>query len=83
LESHNNLHGDRQETWARVPWSTQPSLQVKTAEVGVDFDRFIDGLRLNRTDAEMAREFGVPVGTIANLRAHFMRFGVDSVQGQD
>ncbi len=73
----------RQETWARAPWSTQPSLQLKTEEVGVDFDRFIGGLRLNRSDADMAREFGVPVGTIAALRAQFMRYGLDSVQGQD
>lgn len=74
---------EHQETWARVPWSTQPSLRLKTEEVGVDFDRFIDGLCRNRSDADMARDLGVPVGVITNLREHFMRFGVESVQGQD
>lgn len=74
---------DRRETWSRAPWSTQPSLKLKTDEVSVDFDRFIEGLRLGQSDAEMAVAFGVPVGTVANLREHFMRFGVDSVQGQD
>lgn len=71
------------EHWARVPWSTQPSLKLKTDEVGVDFDRFIEGIRDDRSDAEMAQDFSVPVGVISNLREHFFRFGLDSVMGQD
>lgn len=71
------------EFWARVPWSTQPSLKIKAEEAGVDFDAFIEGLRNNCSDAEMANEFGVPKATISNLREQFMRYGVDSVQGQD
>jgi hypothetical protein len=74
---------DRWETWSRAPWSTQPSLKLKTDEVGIDFDLFIEGLREGRSDAEMADAFEVPAGTVANLREHFMRYGVDSVQGQD
>lgn len=74
---------DRRETWSRAPWSTQPSLKLKTDEVGIDFDLFIEGLREGWSDAEMAGAFGVPVGTVANLREHFIRYGVDSVQGQD
>ncbi|AZK59568.1 histidine kinase [Candidatus Desulforudis audaxviator] len=73
---------DRREAWSRAPWSTQPSLKLKTEEVGIDFNRFIDALRQGRSDAEMAGAFGVPVDTVANLREHFMRYGVDSVQGQ-
>lgn len=70
-------------SWSRVPWSLQPSLKLKTDEVGIDFDIFIRRLAENRTNEDMAREFGVPVETIANLREHFIRFGVDSVMGQD
>lgn len=77
----DNIH--EPETWARVPWSTQPSLKLKCDEVGVDFDRFIEDLRLDWSDEDIAHEFDVPVGTIMNLREHFMRFGIDSVQGQD
>lgn len=70
-------------SWSRAPWSTQPSLKLKTDEVGIDFDAFIRGLAANKSDEEMAAAFGVPVATIANLRQHFIRFGVDSVVGQD
>ncbi len=71
------------ELWARVPWSTQPSLKLKTDEVGIDFDRFIEALKNHRTDTEMARDFNVPVGVVSHLREHFFRFGLDSVFGQD
>ncbi|MGQ9755861.1 MAG: helix-turn-helix domain-containing protein [Desulfotomaculales bacterium] len=70
-------------SWSRAPWSTQASLKIKTDEVGVDFDAFIRGLAENKSDEEMARAFGVPVATIAGLREHFVRFGIDSVVGQD
>ncbi|MBM7854074.1 DNA-directed RNA polymerase specialized sigma subunit [Desulfohalotomaculum tongense] len=68
---------------SRVPWTTEPSLVTKTEEVGVDFDRFIDGLKNDRTDAEIAQEFGVSEKTIAHLRNHFMRYGIGSTMGQD
>ncbi|OAT81769.1 histidine kinase [Desulfotomaculum copahuensis] len=68
---------------SRVPWSTEPSLKTKTDEVGIGFDVFIEGLKNNRTDAEMAAEFGVTEKLIAHLRDHFMRFGVGSIMGQD
>ncbi|MEW6182784.1 MAG: helix-turn-helix domain-containing protein [Bacillota bacterium] len=67
----------------KPPWSTQPSLKIKTEEVGVNFDRFISGLKNNHTDSDMADEFNVPVGIITNLREHFMRYGIDSVVGGD
>lgn len=68
---------------SRAPWSRQPSLKEKAEEVGVDFDRFIAGLAANRSDVEMAREFGVPEKTIWHLRNHFERLGVHSIEGQD
>ncbi|MDI6709625.1 MAG: helix-turn-helix domain-containing protein [Thermoanaerobacterales bacterium] len=71
------------ETWSRVPWSSQASLKLKTDEVGIDFDAFIEGLRGNRSDGDMAKQFNVPVAVISNLREQFIRFGVDSVQGRD
>lgn len=71
------------EFWARVPWSTQPSLKLKTEEVGIDFNAFIEGLRMNQGDETIAGRFGVPVATVTNLREQFMRYGVDSVEGQD
>lgn len=68
---------------SRVPWSTEPSLKFKAEEVGIDFDLFIDGLKNNRLDSEMAMEFGVSEKTIEYLRDHFMTHGVGSVMGQD
>ncbi|GEM_PF-435841 len=68
---------------SRVPWSTEPSLKVKTNEIGVDFDAFIEGLKNDKSDYEMAREFGVSSNAIAHLRNHFMRQGLGSIMGQD
>ncbi|MDK2820512.1 MAG: hypothetical protein PWP31_477 [Clostridia bacterium] len=70
-------------TQARVPWSTQPSLKEKTNEVGIDFDKFIAGLAANRSDTELAKEFGVNSEAIYHLRNHFERYGIQSVMGQD
>ncbi|MGQ9558694.1 MAG: helix-turn-helix domain-containing protein [Desulfurispora sp.] len=67
----------------RVPWSTQPSLKCKSAEAGVDFDRFIAALKEQRSDQEMAQEFAVSEKTIASLREHFERYGLGSIMGQD
>ncbi|MBO8128428.1 MAG: helix-turn-helix domain-containing protein [Peptococcaceae bacterium] len=71
------------EIWSRVPWSTKPSLKLKTDEVGINFDAFIESLKNDLSDEEMARMFGVPSSVIGHLRDHFMRFGLDSVMGQD
>ncbi|MFZ5899662.1 MAG: helix-turn-helix domain-containing protein [Bacillota bacterium] len=65
------------------PWSTQPSLKIKCQEIGIDFKKFIHGLSQNRSDQDLAHEFNVPEKTIVNLREQFMRYGVDSVMGQD
>lgn len=68
---------------SRAPWSTEPSLKTKTEEVGIDFDRFIEGLKNNKSDLEMAEEFGVTEKMLYYLRDHFMRHGVGSIMGQD
>lgn len=66
-----------------APWGAEPSLEEMAAEAGIDFDRLIEGFAANRTDSEMASEFGVTDKTVAWLRDRFMRYGIDSVQGQD
>lgn len=68
---------------SRVPWSTEPSLKTKTKEVGIDFDAFIDRIKNNRSDTEIAEEFMVTEKTVAHLKDHFMRHGVGSIMGQD
>jgi hypothetical protein len=68
---------------SRVPWSTEPSLKQKTEELGIDFDRFIYGLKYNRSDVEMAGELGVSEKTVRHLREHFMHKGLGSIMGQD
>lgn len=68
---------------SRVPWSLEPSLKEKALDVGVDFDRLIAGLAANRSDGEMAEEFGVPDKVISHLRHHFETVGIHSILGQD
>lgn len=73
----------REDYISRVPWSTEPSLKEKTEEVGIDFDKFIDGLSKNLSDTEMAKDFNVSSKLIAHLRQHFEQLGIHSVMGQD
>ncbi len=68
---------------SRVPWSSEPSLKEMTREVGVDFDRFIEGIKDEQSDSEMAQEFDVPEESIYHLRDHFYTHGVHSIVGQD
>ena len=68
---------------SRVPWSTEPSLETKAEEVGVNFDDLIEGIKNNHSDEEMAAEFGVTPKTIEYLKDHFMTKGIGSIMGQD
>ncbi len=68
---------------SRVPWTTEPSLVTKTEEVGIDFDDFIEAVKNDKTDAEMAKEFGVTEKTINYLKNHFWTHGIGSTMGQD
>jgi len=68
---------------SRVPWSTEPSLKQITEEIGIDFDRFIYGMKYDKSDVELAGELGVTEKTIQHLRDHFMRKGLGSIMGQD
>ncbi|AQS59287.1 hypothetical protein [Desulforamulus ferrireducens] len=68
---------------SRVPWSTEPSLETKAKEVGVDFDALIDGIKNNKSDQEMAEEFGVTEKCIGYLKEHFWTHGIGSIVGQD
>ena len=74
--------GDNQAYFNFAPWSMDSSLKEKTAEVGVNYDDFIERLRINRSDMEIATEFGVPEGTIRNLREHFeTEIGLNCIMG--
>jgi len=66
-----------------APWGWQESLQSKAQEVGVNFDNFIECLRIDMSDADMADLFKVPEKTIYHLRNHFEKYGIDSMVGWD
>lgn len=68
---------------SRVPWSSGPSLKEMAGEVGVDVGRFIDDIKNDKNDSEIAEEFDVSENLVYHLRDHFYRHGIDSVMGQD
>lgn len=68
---------------SRVPWSTEPSLETKAREVGVNFDTLIDGIKNNLSDEELASEFNVTPKCIGHLKDHFWTHGIGSIMGQD
>ena len=61
------------------PWGTEPSMRFVCDEVGIDVDQFIHRLESNKTDAEMAAEFGVSEGTIGHLKDRFYK--VEAIHG--
>ncbi|PKM81837.1 MAG: hypothetical protein CVU89_07370 [Firmicutes bacterium HGW-Firmicutes-14] len=67
----------------RVPWEAGPNLKEMTDEVGIDMDRFVEAIGANKSDMEMASEFGVSEKTIESLREHFFRKGLGTTVGQD
>jgi len=68
---------------SRVPWEAGPNLKEMTDEVGIDMDRFVEAIGANRTDMEMASEFGVSEKTIDALKEHFYSKGIGTTIGQD
>jgi len=68
---------------SRVPWSTESSLKFMTEDAGIDFDDFIEGLRVGKSDFEIAEEYDVTEKLVYHLRDHFMRYGLGHVMGQD
>ncbi|WP_418792441.1 helix-turn-helix domain-containing protein [Phosphitispora sp. TUW77] len=68
---------------SRVPWEAGPNLKELTDEVGIDMDRFVESIGANKTDVEMASEFGVSQKTIQALKEHFYSRGIGSTIGQD
>lgn len=68
---------------SRVPWEAGPNLKEMTDEVGIDFDRFVEAIGANKTDVEMASEFGVSEQTINCLKEHFFSKGLGTTVGQD
>ncbi|MDD2553104.1 MAG: helix-turn-helix domain containing protein [Desulfotomaculaceae bacterium] len=67
----------------RVPWSSEPSLKEMAGEVKVDVDSFIEGIKNDKTDEEIAADLGVSENLIYHLRDRFYSHGIDSVMGQD
>jgi len=68
---------------SRVPWSAEPSLKEMAGEAGVDVDNFIEGIKSDKTDGEIAEDLGVSENLIYHLRDRFYSHGIDSVMGQD
>ncbi len=68
---------------SRVPWEAGPNLKEMTDEIGVDMDSFVEAIGANRTDMEMASEFGVSEKTIQALKEHFYSKGLGTTVGQD
>lgn len=64
-----------------APWGMEPSLEAMCEEAGVDFEQFLDSVKQNKSDTDMADAFGVKELTIFSLRDHFERHGIDSVAG--
>jgi len=52
-------------------------------EAGVDFDSFIEDLKIGTNISDMAVKYGVSENTINLLQEHFMKYGISSVMGGD
>lgn len=68
---------------SRAPLCPELSLKEKAQEDNIDYNEFLQCLQEQKSDQEMADEFGVSLKTIEHLREHFEKTGVHSVLGQE
>ena len=52
-------------------------------EAGVDFDSFIEDLKIGANLDDMVSKYGISMETISLLQEHFMKYGLSSVMGGD
>ncbi len=85
IKTENTGEECRLETFlrSRVPWETGPSLKEMTDEVGIDLNRFVEAVGADKSDTEMAAEFGVGEKTVTCLKEQFYRKGLGTTVGQD
>lgn len=79
--AEGNRHPSDNYSTPGPPWDMQPSLKQKAEEAGVDVDKMIEGFAAGKSDAEIAKDFGVPEKTIKYLHDDFIKFGLHSMQG--
>jgi hypothetical protein len=65
------------------PWSRIQSLDEMCQEAGVDFDSFIEDLKVGTNLNDMAAKHKVSLDTISLLQEHFLKYGISSVMGGD
>ncbi|HBQ24819.1 MAG TPA: hypothetical protein DD791_00365 [Syntrophomonas sp.] len=65
------------------PWSRIPGLNEMCEEAGVDFDSFIEDLKIGANLDDMVSKYGISMETISLLQEHFMKYGLSSVMGGD
>lgn len=79
--AEGNRHPSDDYSTPGPPWDLQPSLKQKAEEIGVDVDKLIDGFKNEKSDQEIAEQFGVTAKAINYLRDDFEKFGLHSMQG--
>ena len=65
------------------PWSRIQGLDEMCEEAGVDFDSFIEDLKIGSNLKDMAVKYKVSLDTISQLKEHFFKYGISSVMGGD
>ncbi len=68
---------------SRIPICPELSLKEKSTEENVDYNEFLNHLKNQKSDQEMADELGITPKTAEHLRKHFETVGVHSLLGQD
>lgn len=71
------------DSWARVPWNAGLSLKDVAQDLNINYNDFIDQLKENKNDKDIADNLKVAEEIVYHLRQQFERFGLDSIQGQD
>jgi hypothetical protein len=65
------------------PWSRIPGINEMCGDAGVDFDSFIEDIKIGTSLTDMASKYKVSIDTISLLQEHFMKYGLSSVMGGD
>lgn len=76
---YNEGISNNDEGFRGPPWGKEPSMKIVCEEAGVNFNQFVNALKDEKSDMEVANEFGVDKETIKSLKKRF--YEVESITG--
>lgn len=70
---------NNEEGFRGPPWGKEPSMKIVCEDLGVDYNQFINALKEDKSDINMANELGVKKEVVESLRKRF--YDMEAISG--